>query len=56
MCSQQFSLFTGAHGFQVRIAERIERAGLLGLAESRQLCERDQFALLQVNVVPVTGF
>ena len=50
---QQFGLLAGAHGFQVSIAQRVERAGLRRLAKRLELGARGLSALLTVDVVPV---
>lgn len=50
---QQLGLLAGAHGFQIGIAQRVERARLRRLAERLELGARGLSALLTVDVVPV---
>ncbi|MNE58791.1 hypothetical protein D3C80_1538450 [compost metagenome] len=51
---QQCGFLTGAHGFQVGIAEGVERARVLRWVKRLQLCQGREFALLLIEIVPVT--
>ncbi|CVH50141.1 Uncharacterised protein [Serratia marcescens] len=50
---QQLGLLAGAHGFQIGIAQRVERAGLRRLAERLELRARGLGPFPAINVVPV---